>query len=149
MTKFGLTLTVLFGLVGCTPDSDKISDKNTLLTSANWSAPLENTGEKNLEGTRSFNEDGTYIENFAKEQNVDKIILLGTWKWVSESEISILCKSMSINGENHTLDNDEGDRYILRITELTKENLKVVERHVGNSENSGFAKNLTYVASAK
>ena len=146
MRRYTLILTALFGLLSCNSDREKTSDINTLLTSTEWTVPVDADDKKNLKGVWSFKADGTYIENFDTKENVDKIVLKGNWKWISESEVSIVYKSMLLNGENHKLNDNDDDSYILRITELTKTDLKVIKRFNGDSEDSGFAKEVTYIA---
>jgi len=139
-------ITALFGLFSCSNDSDKPSDFDTLLTSTEWTVPIDANDQKPLNGVWSFQADGTYIENFDKKENANKIVLKGQWKWISENELSIVYKSMLVNGKNNELSDDDGDAYILRITELTKKELKVIKRFNGDAEDSGFAKEVSYMA---
>jgi hypothetical protein len=43
---------------------------------------------------------------------------------------------MIADGEKLELGDDYGDRFILKIMEVSDEKLKVVKRHTGDSENS-------------
>lgn len=140
-----LILAALFGLLSCS-DIDESSDINTLLTSTEWTVPIDSYDQKALKGVWTFQADGTYTENFDKNENVDKVVLKGAWKWLSESEVSIVYKSMLLNGVNYELNHDHDEFYILRITELTKKDLKVIKRFNGDSEDSGFAREVNYIA---
>ncbi|HTE29694.1 MAG TPA: hypothetical protein VK666_04920, partial [Chryseolinea sp.] len=71
----------------------------------------------------------------------------GSWKWINESEILILSKSMLTNNNELELAGDHMG-YHLRVVELNKENLIVVKKHMNDTENS-LAGEITYLACAK
>jgi len=143
MMRYAFIYAVVLGLFSCSAAGDRVSEMTTLLVSTEWKVPEQDK----LMGVWSFKPDGTYIEDFNKDENKHKILLKGKWEWITENEITITYKSMSINGADHLLnDKEESDFYILRVTELTKENLKVIKRFNGDSEDSGFAKEVNYIA---
>ena len=89
MMKWCLFAAVLT-LICC--NSNKMSDKNTLLTSTTWEAPSVIDNKQNVEGTLSFAENGTYTETFNQQHSSDELVMIGTWKWINENEISLVFK---------------------------------------------------------
>ena len=155
MKKSLFILTAVFGLICCTSDDEILLDENTLLTSTRWTIPLDNKGldskgVKHLEGVWSFNSDGTYIEKFGEDDDCDGFVMIGSWKWESAGEISILYKYMLSYGKKLELgrDDEDDDKFLLRVISLTSENLKIFKRHARDFRNS-MAKELTCVPSAK
>jgi hypothetical protein len=84
----------------------------------------------------SFAEDGKYT------MKAGDITVVGKWKWTKKDEIFL-----QINGiANHDKVNsfDVKQNYYIRITELTDNTLRTLERHEKDSWESGFAEEKKY-----
>jgi hypothetical protein len=125
-----------------------VTDIRSLLTSTKWTEPADDKS-KGMTGIYNFNDNGSYVENYYSEKSSDKFVVTGTWKWISETEVSLLHNSMTVNGEIYDFESDDRDRYILRITEITKDRLKAIRRHSGDTEDSGFANQVTFEATGR
>lgn len=136
----------LYGLTSCNNEGEGISDIKKILTTTTWTVPADDKNPKSLEEVFSFNSDGSYIKNLDRENSPYKIIMKGTWKWESETELSILTNEMIVNGESFDLGVDDNDRCIFRIIGISRESLSVISRNIGDAEDSGFARNRTYAA---
>jgi len=146
--KFLLPVFAIVLLLSCSSEKNAQADDTVLLTSVSWERAGEGNPKTfsamkiNTDGTYEMTEEG-YNESGTKVEVT--ITMRGTWKWGANREIITNNTEMVMNGESHKLD-DKDHRYVLRITELSKDKLVGISRNIYDAEDSGFAYTESYVA---
>lgn len=127
-------------IVGCQ------SGKKDLLTSVTWKKESETVPGVKVYETWVFKSDGTF-ENANGSSQDEKVITLtrGSWEWTSDNEITTTGKEMVISGESHSIESETA-KFVLHITEISKDKLVGTTRHFGDAEGSGFENTVTYTA---
>jgi len=129
LTRCALLFAVLIGLCTCSDNQDGVSTTDSMLTFATWVDDVDG-------GRWTFNANGTYREAYTLG-TAGTLQLDGTWKWISDSEISFVGSEITINGQTHPIDK-KPDNTIFQITEITKENLNVQVKNNAVGEVMGF-----------
>jgi len=137
LTRCALLFAVLIGLCTCSDNQDGASTTDSMLTLATWIDDADG-------GRWTFNANGTYRETYTLTGD-DKLQLDGTWKWISDTEISFVGTEITINGETHPIDK-KPDNTIFQITEISKENLTVKVKNNAVGETFEFTTAKTFKA---
>lgn len=137
MKKLVVILSALVLLGSCNSEQAVGNEKTALLTAVAWK-----TGPTSRYSIDKFNSDGTYTMTF-KEPMME---VRGTWEWISPDEISMLDTEIRINGMVDKMHKKPTDKTIIRITSLSEGKLIGIQHHVLDSEDSGFAKQISYTA---
>lgn len=140
MKSTALLLMVCIAMISC----NTLTQKGTsdLLTSTKWTVEQKQllNGEMltTLENY-SFQKDGKYIFESGEAK------VTGQWKWTGMDEIYLELKSITLKGVQQDFDNKQN--YFIRILEVSEDKLRTLERFNGDSWDSGFAKEKTYIRS--
>ena len=132
-----LILFVAAGLFACGGDQLNENEKTVLLTAVSWK--VVDKGEIILE---KFSPDGTYVTKYG----ASPMESVGKWEWISENEISMQQTGLLMNGKLEKLDVKPNDKYILKIASLSATELIGTNRHLLDSEDSGFVRNVSLTA---
>ena len=130
------TLTAI--LISCS--TNQVSEREELLTSIHWmveSSSVPNEGKPVRKEACQFFSDGTYTFR------TDVVGVNGKWSWASKDEIYLEETEIVIDGQANKL--DPSSNYYLRVIEISDKVFRTIERHEGNSWDSGFAKEIKYV----
>jgi hypothetical protein len=135
-TVFLFTLTAI--LISCS--TNQVSERGELLTSIHWtiepSSPA-NAEKPNQKVTYRFFNDGTYT------LRTEEVGVNGKWSWASEDEIYLEETAIVINGQANKF--DASIKHYIRVIEISDKIFRTVERHEGDSWDSGFAKEINYI----
>lgn len=132
-------------LAACNQEKDSASKRTCILTGSHWKSQDQKSSQ-----LFTFKDDGTFDERFADANGEEVISMQGTWEWVSEHEITLTTSSMTVQKEQHPVDfkRQEDSKKTFRFTEFTKDKLTGLSHANGDAENSGFAQEFTFVATA-
>jgi hypothetical protein len=133
-TVFLLSLTAI--MISCS--TNPVSEKDELLISIQWTveSPL-NKEMSDKKETYQFFKDGTYAL-YAHDTRIN-----GKWSWTSSNEIYLEEQEIVVSGKAYKFDSSN-NRY-LRVIELSDKTFRTIERHEGDSWDSGFAKEIKYI----
>ncbi len=135
-TVFLLTLTAM--MISCSINS--VSEQDELLTSIHWTVETQSISNREAldkKETYQFFKDGTYVLQ-AHDTRIN-----GMWSWTSSNEIYLEEQEIVISGKAYKFDSSN-NRYI-RVVEISDKVFRALERHEGDSWDSGFAKEIKYV----
>jgi hypothetical protein len=129
----------------CNKEKDSNAGKTSILTGAHW-----NNENQERAWHFDFKDDGTFDERFVGADKREVISMQGTWEWVSENEITLTTKFMTVQKEQQPIDlkGQEDSKKTFRFTEFTKEKLTGLSHANGDAENSGFAEEFSFAATA-
>jgi hypothetical protein len=137
MKRLSFLLAVLL-VIGCSSTEQAHENEMTpLLTANTWKMSGEDLG------TIKFNTDGTYVIEY--ESSID-LKTAGVWEWMSATEIVMTSSELIYDGQIEKMNRNPHDKDVIRITSLSTEKLTGIWRHFLDAEDSGFAREITYVA---
>jgi len=146
MKKIALLLNICLAVVSCAPEDNlQSSTQEALLTSITWTVAKR---ANHMKGSFHFLTDGTYFEKYKDVQNNEQV-MAGKWKWVDAKAVSIVYKSLIINGDTLHLDvgGDYGNEFLLKILQLDNQTLKVSKTHTSDPASPNYE--LTFQPATK
>jgi hypothetical protein len=143
--KFLTIITILTTFfISCTKIKSR-EEKNEILIASDWKvSPTGN--EQSPSGIYTFKSDGSFVEDVSKTTNAQPIVMSGTWKWLNDDEISVIYTTMAVKGNKYDIGTEEKNSYVIRITGITNESFNAIKRFSKDTENSGSAQKVSFVA---
>lgn len=138
--KVILLFTLTSILISCA--TAPVSKQDQLLTSIHWTVEprsISNSGQTSSDEKEvyQFFNDGSYVL-FAHDTRIN-----GKWSWTNSNEMYIEEHEIIINGKAYNYDSSN-NRY-LRVVEISDKVFRTIERHEGDSWDSGFVKKVNYI----
>ncbi|MEO7988197.1 MAG: hypothetical protein ABI663_01570 [Chryseolinea sp.] len=117
--------------------TNPVSERDELLTSIRWTVDSQSKETLDMKEACRFSKDGT----FTLEAHDTRVI--GKWSWISSNEIYLEEQEIVISGKAYKF--DSAINYYIRVIEISDKVFRTIERHEGNSWDSGFAKEIKYI----